>query len=53
MLSPQADPEALHKQLVNAKAEVSTAWLSVESTPQHTHTQSPPAKTGRLLNLGI
>lgn len=39
MLSPQADLEALHKQLMNAKAEVSTAYVlkacpNTQTSPQ-------------------
>lgn len=32
-----ANLEALHKQEVDAKVELSSAWLGVEGMPEHTH----------------
>lgn len=35
-LSPLADLEALHKQDVRIKAELSTTWLTIGGVPQNT-----------------
>lgn len=57
MISPCANLEAFHKQEVKAKAELPTAWLSVEDVfypfTQNQYAQKHLAKTGRMIHLGI